>query len=375
MSLRIPLILPLLLSFSTTLFCPHVSARDPKGRFVVMIDPGHGGHDSGAKGARGLEKNINLNVALKVGEHLKSIRPDIIVKYTRKKDEFIGLMERAQMANKAKADLFVSIHTNSAGRKGTSARGSETYVLGLHRTADNLEVAKKENAAILLEDDYSRKYEGFDPNSSESYIMFEFIQNKHLENSLKVAREVQQGMVSVGMPNRGVRQAGFLVIRETSMPSILVELGFISNKKEEQYLMSAKGANELGKSIARGISKYEQVLANRSGIKANGNTQTASRVKAAEASNNANVDFPGAEGLIYRIQVHADKRKLKASDPVFKGYRNGLTYYIEDGLYKYTLYETPDLSEAKRLRKELSPKFKGCFIVSFLEGEKQSAIY
>lgn len=354
-------------------------ARDTQGRFVVMIDPGHGGHDSGAKGAISTEKQINLKIALRIGQELKKMRPDIVVHYTRTTDVFIGLNERAQKANKLKADLFVSVHTNSAGRRSNSARGSETYVLGLHRTADNLEVAKKENAAILLEDDYSRKYEGFDPNSSESYIMFEFMQNRHLENSLKVAKEVQKGMVSAGMYNRGVRQAGFLVIRQTSMPSILIELGFITSTQDERYLNSSEGIATLGKNIARGISNYEKQLAQRAG-----NTRGAisarerkspSEVQPAQESVATNVLTPEESEVLYRIQIYADKRKLKASHPVFKGYRNGLAYYQEGGWYKYTLYETPDLSEAKRLRKSLLKNFKDCFIVSFINGEKQDTRY
>ena len=360
----------LILFFSASWLIIPLQARDSKGRFVVVIDPGHGGHDSGAIGRITNEKTINLNVALQVGKELTRIRPDIIVHYTRSTDVFIGLMERAQKANKLKADLFVSIHTNSAGKRNRSAQGAETYVLGLHRTADNLEVAKKENAAILLEDNYKHKYEGFDPNSSESYIMFEFIQNRHLSNSLRLAREVQQGLIKTGLKDRGVRQAGFLVIRETSMPSILVELGFITNDSDERYLHSAQGVKELGRSIARGISLYEETLSSRSGLHS-----LASAPSAGSASKKDETAANASGEKMYRIQIHADKRKLKASNPVFKGYKTGLAYYEEGGLYKYTLYETPDLNKAKQLCRELTAVFKGCFVVCFIDGEKQNSFY
>lgn len=239
------------------------SARDSKGRFIVVIDPGHGGHDSGAVGKRHKEKNIVLDVALKVGAKIKAINPDIIVYYTRSTDKFIGLDNRAQYAIDKHADLFVSIHANASTSR--SPNGAETYVLGLHRTKENLDVAMKENSAILLEDDYNTKYEDFNPNSSESYIIFEFMQNKYLDSSIKLANLVQKGLTQTGRSNRGVRQAGFLVLRKAAMPSVLIELGFITNANEESYMASAAGKEKLADKIANSIIVYEKSLAQRSG--------------------------------------------------------------------------------------------------------------
>lgn len=238
-------------------------ARDSKGRFIVVIDPGHGGHDSGAVGKRYKEKNIVLDVALQVGKKIKAMNPDIIVHYTRTTDRFIGLDDRADFAISKHADLFVSIHANAS--KSSSPHGAETYVLGLHRTKENLEVAMKENSAILLEDDYSTKYEDFDPKSSESYIIFEFMQNKYLDSSIKLANLVQKGLVLTGRSDRGVRQAGFLVLRKAAMPSILIELGFISNRNEENYIGSAAGKEKLSDRIANSIVVYEKSISARTG--------------------------------------------------------------------------------------------------------------
>ena len=189
--------------------------------FTVVIDAGHGGKDPGARGSSINEKAINLAVALRLGSLISEKHDDVKVIYTRKTDVFIELDERANIANRNKADLFISIHTNAV-KRGSSVSGTETYTLGLARTDENLEVAMRENSAILLEDNYLQKYEGFDPTSSESYIIFEFMQNKHMEQSISLASEVQKCFTSAKRNNRGVRQAGFLVLRKTSMPSILV---------------------------------------------------------------------------------------------------------------------------------------------------------
>ena len=204
--------------------------------YTVVIDPGHGGRDVGALGLRAKEKNINLKVALALGHLIKQNYPGINVVYTRSTDKFVELGRRAAIANKANADLFISIHTNStaSGRKGTKAQGTETYTLGMHRAADNLEVAKRENSVITLESDYKQRYEDFDPNSSESYIIFEFMQDQYMASSVKLAKLIQNQFAKTAKRiNKGVHQAGFLVLREVSMPSVLVELGFINNRQEE----------------------------------------------------------------------------------------------------------------------------------------------
>lgn len=228
--------------------------------FTLVIDAGHGGRDGGAIGKSSKEKNINLAVALELGRLVEQNCPDVKVIYTRKTDVFVELTERANIANKAKADLFISIHTNALS-KGRICRGTETYTLGMHKAAENLAVAQRENSVITLESDYRTRYEGFDPKSSESYIIFEFMQDKNMEKSVKLAKEVQLQFASTaGRINKGVYQAGFLVLRETVMPSILVELGYISTPDEETYLKSAAGQKALAKSIYRGFKTYKDRL-------------------------------------------------------------------------------------------------------------------
>ena len=225
-------------------------------QFTLVIDAGHGGHDAGALGKFSKEKNINLNVALAFGRYVENNCPDVKVIYTRKKDVFIPLHERANIANRNKADLFVSIHTNALP-KGRVARGLETYTLGMNRASDNFDVAARENSVILIEKDYKQRYEGFDPRSSESYIMFEFMQDKNMAQSVELAKVVQRRTcASAGRQNKGVKQAGFLVLRETSMPSCLIELGFITTPDEETYLNSSAGIDALGKGIYQAFTDY-----------------------------------------------------------------------------------------------------------------------
>ena len=230
-------------------------------KFTLVIDAGHGGHDAGAVGAITREKAINLNVALAFGRLVEQNCPDVKVIYTRKTDVFVPLHTRADIANRNKADLFISIHTNALP-KGRISRGMETYTLGMHRAADNLAVAKRENEVILYEKDYRQRYQGFDPNSSESYIMFEFIQDHNMAQSVELAKFVQRRTcASAGRQNKGVKQAGFLVLRETSMPSCLIELGFISTRDEEQYLHSATGVSQLGQGIYLAFLDYKRKYA------------------------------------------------------------------------------------------------------------------
>lgn len=231
------------------------------GQFTLVIDAGHGGNDPGAVGAVTKEKTINLNVALALGKLIEKNCPDVRVIYTRKTDVFVTLQERANIANRAKANLFISIHTNSAGKDGASAIGAETYTLGMHRAADNLAVAKRENSVITMESGYKQKYQGFDPNKAESYIIFELMQDKYMAQSVKLAQAIQKQYASAGRKNKGVHQAGFLVLRETSMPSILTELGFISNPTEEKFLASTEGVNKMAQSIYEGFRSYRKQLA------------------------------------------------------------------------------------------------------------------
>lgn len=235
--------------------------------WVVVIDAGHGGKDPGAVGAISKEKNINLAVALKAGKYISENLKDVKVIYTRTDDTFPGLAERAEVANKHKADLFISIHSNAINDKRFT--GAETYVLGQTMDDANLQVAMKENSVITFEKDYKTKYEGFDPNSAESYIIFSLMQNTYLKQSTEFATMVQnQFRDRVGRKDRGVRQAGFVVLWRTTMPSVLIELGFISNPDEEKYLNSAQGQDYLASAIYRAFRDYRQTIDNRSGIRA-----------------------------------------------------------------------------------------------------------
>jgi N-acetylmuramoyl-L-alanine amidase len=232
--------------------------------FTVVLDAGHGGHDAGAVGSFSKEKNINLRYALGVGDLIKKNMPDVQVIYTRNKDVFVDLNERARIANKAKADLFISIHTNAS--KNRSANGMETFTLGVSRSKENMEVAMLENSVILLEDDYQKKYEGFDPNSTDSYIMFEFMKDQYMDRSITCADFIQKKMIAASKRNdRGVRQAGFLVLRATTMPSVLIELGFISNKDEEKYLNNTDNQAKVCKAIYQAFAEYKHDIDKRNG--------------------------------------------------------------------------------------------------------------
>ncbi len=348
--------------------------------FTVVIDPGHGGKDPGARGATVDEKTINLSVALKLGEMISSNHKDVNVIYTRKTDRFIELDERANIANRNKADLFISIHTNAV--KTNTVRGTETFTLGLARTEENLAVAMRENSAILLEEDYLQKYEGFDPNSTESYIIFEFMQNKHMEQSIGLASEIQKAFKSYNRVDRGVRQAGLLVLRKTSMPSVLVELGFISNREEERYMKSVEGQRQLTKSLYDAFCKYKKeydrkqgALAN-SGLKvvntpANSN-QSAGKKNVTTQSNavsKAGSSTTSKGQVIYKVQFLTSSKQLSANSKLFKGYKN-VSHYYENGLYKYTYGESTSLEEMKKIRRQVIKDFKDAFIVAFKDGKK-----
>lgn len=336
--------------------------------FVLVIDPGHGGRDPGAIGAVAKEKNINLQVALKLGALIENKHPDVKVTYTRKTDVFVALDKRAQVANKAKADLFISIHANAL--KNKSFRGAETYTLGLARTDDNLAVAKRENAAILLEDDYKQKYAGFDPNSTESYIIFEFMQNKFLEQSVTFASYIQKEFSGTAKRiDRGVKQAGFLVLRETSMPGVLVELGFLTNASEEKYLNSKDGQTKLAQSIYNAFLKYKKEHDRKSGgTSVSSPADSAGSRPVSSGSTAAQVKSDKA-GLVYKVQFLVSPRKLPPNSSRLKGYKNA-DYYIEKGMYKYTYGESANFDEIARLQRKIAKDFKDAFIVEFKNGKR-----
>lgn len=357
-------------------------------KFTLVIDAGHGGKDPGARGTRINEKQINLAVALKLGQLITSNHSDVKVVYTRKTDRFIELDERADIANRNKADLFISIHTNAV-KRGSSVSGTETYTLGLARTDENLEVAMRENSAILLEDNYMQKYEGFDPNSSESYIIFEFMQNKHMEQSISLASEIQKSFHSAGRKNRGVYQAGFLVLRKTSMPSVLIELGFISNRNEEDFMRTVDGQNKLAKSIYTAFTKYKKEYDRRRGALGNPNATVSPRpeknntetkkverngppvrtITETKTTEKPVAKSQNAGKVVYKVQILTSDRKLPANSKQLKGYKN-VDYYKEKGIYKYTYGESTSFNEIKKVRRQLLKDFKDAFIVAFKDGEK-----
>ena len=243
--------------------------------FTLVIDAGHGGKDPGTRGVKALEKDVNLKVALAFGKYVERNCPDVKVIYTRKTDVFIELSERAAIANRNKADLFISIHSNALP-DGKISRGFETYTLGMHRASDNLDVAKRENSVILVEDNYKQRYAGFDPKSSESYIMFELMQDNNMSNSVELAKMIQHEACSLsGRQNKGVHQAGFLVLRETSMPGCLIELGFLTTPDEEAFLDSSNGQDLLAHGIFNAFLKYKKKYGAR-------NSATSSSVKTEE---------------------------------------------------------------------------------------------
>lgn len=245
-----------------TLFLTSAASVSGARDFVLVIDPGHGGKDVGARGAKAYEKNINLAVAKLFGEKVKKECKDVKVVYTRDDDSFVSLKDRADIANKANGDLFVSIHVNSVSAKSKKRRtinGAEVYTLGLHKSEDNLSVAMRENSVMALEADHSETYQGFDPESSESYIIFELSQSRHMDQSIEMAELVQDALVNgAGRGDKGVRQAGFWVLWATSMPSILVELDFICNPTQEKFLASKAGQESLANAIFDGFMTYKE---------------------------------------------------------------------------------------------------------------------
>jgi N-acetylmuramoyl-L-alanine amidase len=239
-----------LLNSSSTLIHPEFKVD------VVVIDAGHGGKDPGTRGKNALEKDVALKIALKVGSFIEKNLPDVKVIYTRKNDTYIALDERANIANRNKADLFICIHANSM--PGGRATGTETYVMGLHKDESNFDVAKRENSVILMDENYKERYEGFDPDSPESYILFSLTQSAYQESSLSFAQKVEDQFRSrVGRISRGVKQAGFLVLWKTTMPSVLIETGFLSQPTEEQFLAGAKGQDLIASGIYRAFKEYK----------------------------------------------------------------------------------------------------------------------
>ncbi len=387
-----------------SLFLPLPANGSDDGAYRVrtmVIDPGHGGRDPGALGRRSREKDIVLAISLKLGEYINQYLPDVNVIYTRSTDEFVELHRRAEIANRNNADLFISIHANANTNR--NVRGTDTFVMGHHTSKENLEVAMKENAAILLEEDYDEQYEGFDPNSSESYIIFSLMQNTFLSQSLDFASYVQsQFRERVGRVDRGVRQAGFLVLWQTTMPSVLVEVGFISNEDEERFLMSEQGQAYIASAIFRAFRDYKVSIERKSDAlyassggniyrnnrRVRGDSAIASETPAvvAEVDNNPVPDVTADDAdkisagrdeaseddtvgkTIFKVQVGSSRNKVPLDSDFFGGIED-IEVFESDGLYRYVVGAEVTLEDIVAFRTKMQQIFPDAFIVAVRRGQ------
>ena len=349
-----------------------VTAFAANKRFTLVIDPGHGGHDAGARGAMSKEKDVNLTVALRFGKYVEQNMPEVRVIYTRTQDKFVPLHERANIANRANADLFISVHTNALPA-GKVARGFETYTLGMHRAKDNLDVAMRENSVISMEKGFEQVYEGFDPKSSESYIIFEFIQGKNMERSVDLARMIQRSVCEgAGRPNKGVHQAGFLVLRETSMPGCLIELGFITTPDEEQLLNDNNKVDDIAKGIYEAFSNYKNKYDRSVSVPYRASERRVSAVPTIVPDSYKEKETAPAEkedAPVFKLQIFVGDRMLRKGDAHFKG-ETEFDSFKEGNLVKYTIGSSTNYNEIYRLRKEKLDKFPEAFIIAFKNGEK-----
>lgn len=351
-----------------------------KGLTTVVIDPGHGGKDPGSIGKNVYEKDVVLSIALKVGNYIKKYAPDVNVIYTRSTDVFIELSDRAEIANKNQADLFISIHANWNSK--TTAIGTETFVMGYSKSEGNLDVARKENSVILLEDNYEKKYQGYDPNSAESYIIFSLVQNTFLTQSLSFAGSVQNQFSEKAQRfDRGVKQAGFLVLWRTTMPSVLVEVGFISNPQEEKFLMSENGQNIMASSIYRAFKNYKNQIENKSSesiqIPETANNYKDSTPKTSirdnteivlpDTTNNAgNID--NKDSILFFLQILTSSKKIPLNSSKFKGIANVKEIYANN-IYKYMAGNKKSYQEALDYSKIVKNYFPDAFIIATKNGK------
>ena len=336
----------------------YASPPDPKseGKWVIVIDPGHGGRDPGALGSFSKEKNINLAIALKTGEYISENLRNVTVVYTRNNDSTVDLIDRPRIANKNNADLFISIHTNWARVSGVA--GSETYVMGATKDEENLAVAIKENEVILLEDDYSTKYQGFDPKSPESYIIFTLMQNEFQKQSTDLALKIQtQFTEKAERKNRGVKRAGFWVLFNTTMPSVLVESGFITNPSEEKFLNSNQGQDYMASAIYRACRDYVYEIDGRSGI----STMKPDRPGVVATGNSGD---PVPEGkLVFMVQVATSSSGTEIKPENFNGLSN-ITELKANDRFKYATGIFDDYPEAVKHRKKLEVIYPDAFVIA-----------
>lgn len=366
-----------------------VSAQnEPKTKInCIVIDAGHGGKDPGAKGSKYYEKDIVLAIALKVGEYIKDNLPDVKVIYTRETDVFVPLNERAEVANKNHADVFISIHCNANPSK--TPFGTETYTMGLTRAADNLEVAKRENSVILKEENYNAKYQGFD-NSPESYIMLSLMQNTYRDQSIQFASYIQnQFKERANRVDRGVKQAGFLVLWQTAMPSVLIEAGFLSNQEEEKYLGSSKGQDYIASSIYRAFKDYKNMIEGRSIFVHNrvndipsGKTDSLPKDKENEKPKTdetisvavttpalpADSTSTKAKTAYYMVQISSSLKPIPLNSKLFKGVKNITEFKVAER-YKYTVGQKTNYKEVLEYLNDVRKTFPDAFIVGCIDGK------
>ena len=335
-----------------------------KSQFVVVLDAGHGGKDPGNRGGGFQEKEIALNIVLKIGKALEK-DPNFKVIYTRDRDVFIPLDQRAKIANDAKADLFISVHCNA---HNSQAYGTETFVLGLHRNQTNFEVAKKENSVIFLEEDYELTYGGFDPNSPESYIGMMIMQEEYLDQSILLADFVQKKFTNQLKRNdRGVKQAGFLVLHQTYMPSVLIDTGFLTNKEEGPYLNSVNGQSKMAEAIVIAIEDYSHTI----NLDVLDDLENQSPVPVPVSANKESKDFDDTFiGVTFKVQLVASSKKLEPKSSNFKG----LTPVFrekEGKLFKYYFGATSSYSQINKLHQEAQASgYPSSYVVAFKEGNK-----
>jgi N-acetylmuramoyl-L-alanine amidase len=338
---------------------------------TVVIDAGHGGKDPGAISKILQEKDVVLSIALKLGAYIETTFPDVKVIYTRKTDVFIALDRRSEIANQNKADLFISIHANA--NDNTEISGTETYTLGLHKTKENLEVAMKENAVMLYEDDYSTKYEGFDPKNPASYIIFNLMQGVNRDKSINLAELTEfQFKTRVGRHSRGVREAGFWVLKQVSMPSILVEVGFVSNPTEAEYLKNSENQDYLASGIFRAFRDYKSKI-EQSSVVLKRNEEIVSIDTTLTTMTPITIEQIKSSPLEFCVQIKSSSKQIPLNSKAFVNLEN-IQERISDGVYKYTIGSTDMYSEILLLQEQIRKKIKDCFVVAFYNGERISLL-
>ncbi|WP_027454515.1 N-acetylmuramoyl-L-alanine amidase family protein [Xylanibacter brevis] len=386
-----------------------------KHRYTLVIDAGHGGKDAGALGKRSKEKNINLSVALAFGRYVEQNCPDVRVIYTRKTDVFIPLHERASIANRNKADVFISIHTNAVASK-KPVSGLETYTMGMRRSDEKLSAAMRENDVVLIEQDYQQHYAGFDPRSPESYIIFEMINDDNMLESVELAKLIQKRVcATAGRPNKGVKQDAFLVLRETSMPACLIELGYITTASEEAYLTNPTNVDAMGRGIYQAFLEFKNksqgitpALPTKTPAKVSqpvetpkveetpapaetaGQTEQEKPAEVVEAAATVKVEEPvvvkekkpavrtettapavNTSAPVFKVQFLASDRQLRVGNERFKGLKD-VESYKDGGLWKYTVGASTDYAQISEKRREVAKKFPEAFIVAFKDGVRIS---